>query len=165
MTIPVESRINDFDDFQVVKFFQYFATEMLKGISVDSATMLSNVASEVLEEDDFRLVTNISLEQARMSLPAKESSLVARPMLQSIASDPTLRPALEHALDSFRDEELFLEIALGIGLVASMVLLVATTSVEGTILGIKFKKETASPEQISAVVKPLASLLPTSAGD
>ena len=156
-------RIQAMDDFQVVRFFEAFVQQLLAGSSTTFDAIKSGVPPSVRSGADWARLEGLTEDQANQLLEPSEAAAASRRLLLQLADDPSLGPALDAFLASFRDDELVADVVLAVGLVASVLLIAATTEFEGQIAGVKFKKGKADPETIKALVSPFASLLSGSA--
>jgi hypothetical protein len=89
------------------------------------------------------------------------SVATARNIAIYLANDDEFAPLIEKALDIYRDDKLVADIILAVGLVASVLLIAATTEFAGEVAGIKFKKGKADPAIVKAITEPIAKIIST----
>ncbi|HSF30836.1 MAG TPA: hypothetical protein VLK82_10250 [Candidatus Tectomicrobia bacterium] len=147
------------DDFQVVRFFEHFGEQLFDGIEVPLDRVKAGIPEAVRSIVTFAQIESLPPDQAERLIAPAEAAALARNTLFYLAEDETLAALIEKSLDSHRDDEMVADVILAVGFVASMILIAATTEVEGTILGVKFKKSEASPTLVKAIVEPFAKVL------
>jgi hypothetical protein len=152
-------RLQSMDDFQIVRFFQFFANSLCDSADMDSAALLARVPKEVRSAPDFAGVVQLDDTQAERTLNPAEAAQAARAVLVPLARDAATAPIVEKALTDFRDEKLAVDVVVAFGLVASVLLIAATVEFEGKIGSWTFRKGKVDPDTLKAIAEPLVSLL------
>jgi hypothetical protein len=155
----VKERVRAMDDFQVVRFFEAFGQQLLAGSVTSFDAIKKGVGGSTRSLAGWQRVESLTPEQAVQVLEPTQAAATARDVLMHLADDPTFGPLMDKFLASYRDDELVADVVLAVGLVATVILLAATTEFEGEIAGVKFKKGVADPKTIKAVVEPFAKAL------
>ena len=159
MTNTIE-RIKALDDFQVVLFFNYFSQKVFAGLNSSLEDVLAGVPESIRNTNSFAQIERLAAEDIQDNLNPKQSALIARQVLLGLAADETFERIIATALDRFDDRELGGNM-INAAIAVSMILVTATTAVEGEVLGIKFVKSTADAELVDSVTKPAAEVLTT----
>ena len=155
----VRERIQAMDDFQVVRFFEAFGEQLLSGSRTSLDDVKSGVPASARGVAGWQQLENLTPEQADQVLPPAEAAATARHVLLQLSNDPTLGPLLEKFAGTYRDDELVADVILAVGLVASVILVAASTEFEGKLAGVTFKKGKVDPETLKALVGPFATTL------
>lgn len=153
------ARLQSMDDFQIVRFFQFFAQSLCDGAQAGSDALLAAVPAEIRSRPDFAAVVQVDEQQAETLLNPAEAARAARAVLLPLARDHATAPIVSRALADFRDEKLAVDVVIAFGLVASVLLIAATIEFEGKIGSWTFKKGKVEPETLKAITEPLTSLL------
>jgi hypothetical protein len=155
----VSERVRAMDEFQVVRCFEAFSQQLIAGSRTPLDTMKKGVPASIRSLTEWQRVENLTPKQAEQALEPTQAAETARNILMKLADDPTFSPLLDRFLTSYRDDELVADIIMAVGLVASMILMIASTEAEGEIAGVKFKKHKVDPAMIKALFEPFAKSL------
>jgi hypothetical protein len=155
----LQARLNALDDFQVVRFFEHFGEQLFDSMEVPLDRVKAGIPEIMRDIPGFAQIENLPPDQAERLIAPAEAATLARNTLLLLGDDATLAPLIERSLDSYRDDAMVADVILAVGFVASMILIAATTEVEGTIMGVKFKKAQASAALVKAVVEPFAKVV------
>lgn len=155
----VKERVQAMDDFQVVRFFEAFSEQLLAGSNTPLEAIKSGIPASTRTVTGWRQIEDLTPAQAEQILSPADAAATARHVLGHLADDATFGPILETFLASYRDDELVADVVLAIGLVASVLLVAASTEFEGKIAGVTFKKGKVDPETLKALVGPFATAL------
>jgi hypothetical protein len=152
-------RLQAMDDFQIVRFFQFFSQSLCESAQVDSDALLAAVPQDVRSAPGFTGVVKAGETQADRQLNPAEAARAARAVLLPLARDPATAPIVSHGLSEFRDDKLAVDVVIAFGLVASVLLIAATVEFDGKIGSFTFKKGRVDPETLKAIAEPLVGLL------
>jgi hypothetical protein len=155
----IKDRIEKMDDFQVVRFFEYFGQEVIEGSTASLDQIKSGVPEATRTLPGFQRLETLSEEEAERLLDLSQSATVARGMLLVLADDECFAPVIEAALASYSDSEMVAEVVLAVGFAVSLVLMAATSELKGSVFGITLKKRAATPEMIKAITEPFTSMV------
>jgi hypothetical protein len=155
----VRERIQTLDDFQVVRFFDRFSRQLIAGANVSLDQIKSGIPDSARALEGFAQIENLAPELAERCLDPSASAALARNILVALSGDAEFAPLIESALDRYRDDELVADVILAIGLVASMLLIIATTEFTAEGKNWKFAKKRASPELVKAITEPCAKVI------
>jgi hypothetical protein len=159
--IALNDRLQALDDFQMVRFFAYFSQQLIAGASVSLEQIVSGIPNATRALEGFAHIENLAPDEAGRPLEPSVSVATARNIVMHLANDDEFAPLIEKALDIYRDDKLVADIILAVGLVASVLLIAATTEFEGEVAGIKFKKGKADAAMVKAITEPFAKVLST----
>ena len=149
--------VSNMSDVEVVRFLEHFGKQLFEGTTPDA--IMNGVSPELKDLAEFSELDNLDGETRRNRLEPEDSVQIARITLQQVAQDDGLSEALVKSWEEYDPQELFVELILAVGLVASMMLLVSTTEIEIEFKGVKIKKGKATAEQIKAIAEPLFSAI------
>jgi hypothetical protein len=152
-------RIQILDDFQVVRFFDRFSRQLIAGANVSLDHIKSGIPDSARALEGFEQIENLSHELAEQCLDPSTSATLARSILTALSANTQFAPLIESVLDGYRDDELVADAILAVGLVASMLLIIATTEFTAEGKNWKFTKRGASPELVKAITEPCAKLI------
>ena len=152
-------RLQAMDDFQIVRFFQFFAQSLCEGASVDSDKLLVGVPEEIASAPGFAGVVQLNEQEAELLLNPAEAARAARAVLLPLSRDAAMAPVVARALAEFRDEKLAVDVVIAFGLVASVLLIAATIEFEGKIGSWTFRKGRVEADTLKAITEPLVGLL------
>jgi hypothetical protein len=155
----LKERLRTMDDFQVVRFFEAFGQQLVADAHTSFDDIKTSVPGSTRSLPEWRRVEGLTPEQAAHILGPAQAAETARGILLHLADDPTFGPLMAGFLASYRDDELVADVILAVGLVATVLLIVAATEFEGKIGGVKFKKGKVDPKVIKALVEPFAHAL------
>lgn len=161
MSNELVGRLNQLDDFRLLRFFQRFGQDVVNALNIDRDVLLRQVDSRTRSDPALAGAFTISEEKSRKPLSRADALVVARCTLEALARHPGFEDALESSLDDFEDEEMPADILLALGFAASMIILAATTRIrvafkDGKIEG-EIAKDAASPETLREVMGPLGT--------
>lgn len=155
----IKDRIEKMDDFQVVRFFEYFGQQVFEGSTASLEQIKNGIPESTRALPAFQRLENLTEEETERLLDLSQSAPVARGMLLALADDERFAPLIEAALDSYSDTEMVAEVVLAVGFAVSLVLMVATSAFKGTIFGCEVTKTGATPEMIRAITEPLSNIV------
>jgi len=158
-TTSVRERIESMDDFQVVRFFQYWSGSLCDGAITDFDAIVDGIPSEISDNTEFAAMTNLTPEAAVATVRNADSVRLARAVLEPLAETPEVSPMIASALDTFHDDKLVVDVILAVGLVTSVLLIVSTIEFEGKIGPVTFRKGKVDPETLKAVTGFVGGLL------
>ena len=150
---PLHERLAVLDDVQAVRFCRHFSGQLFKGLQVSLAEIKAGIPEEIRGLPGFAEAEALTPEQAKTPLPPAEAAAVARATLAHFADDPALAPALAHALDTYRDEELVGDVVLSAGVAISLILVAAATEFTVQIGGVKVVKKAVDLDKVTRFVK------------
>lgn len=161
MTEALSKRIQDLDDFRVMRFYEHFAQTLFDGLDVDTDELLAQVPEELRMSPELAPLVNLTGPGRRNALKFDDAALCARETLLTLAKHPGFEAALAQALDEYRDDAMVADIILAVGMAASMIIVAATTSIRCRYANGKFEfefgKTVASPKMVTSIVSSLAS--------
>lgn len=155
----IKDRIEKMDDFQVVRFFEYFGQQVFEGSTASLDEIKDGVPEATRALPSFQQLESLTEEEAERLLDLSQSAGVARGMLLVLADDERFALLIEAALDSYSDTEMVAEVVLAVGFAVSLVLMAATTELKGSFFGVKGVKGAATPEMIRAITEPFANMV------
>jgi hypothetical protein len=155
----VKERVRAMDEFQVVRCFEAFSQQVLAGARTPLDAIKEGVPASIRSLAEWQRVESLTPKQAEQVLEPRQAAETARNILMNLADDPTFGPLMDRFLASYRDDELVADVVLAVGLAASMILLMASTEVEGEIAGVKFRKRKVDPAMVKALFQPFAKTL------
>lgn len=158
----VKARVQAMDNFQVVRYFEAFGQHLLAGLNTSFEEIKDGVPASVRAVDGWQRVETLTPEQAEQLLAPVEAAATARNVLLRLADDATFGPLLEEHLASYRDDELVVEIVLAVGLVASVLMVIASTKVEWKDGKLKIEHNEVDLAKVTALIESFARVLPTS---
>ncbi len=151
-------KINNLSDFQVIRFFKFFSDEMLSGVNSSLEEIQTGILEPIKQKDEFLKLESLLYSNAEENLNPEQSALIARKLLFIMAQDDTLEPLLTAALNEYHDDELGAGNIIAVGVAISMILVSATTALQGTAFGVEFRKETADAELVESILSPAAEI-------
>lgn len=155
----IKDRIEKMDDFQVVRFFEYFGEQVFEGSTASLDQIKDGVPEATRALPAFQRLENLTEEETERLLDLSQSAGVARGMLLVLADDERFAPVIQAALDSYSDTEMVAEVVLAVGFAVSLVLMAATSELKGNVFGITLKKGAATPEMIRAITEPFSNMV------
>ncbi len=161
MMTNLKERIQALDDFQIVRFFEHFSHQLVAGANVTLDQIKKGIPESTRTFGGFSQIETLSPSQAEQPLEPSASIATSRNILVYLTDDDEFAPVIGRVLDTYRDDELVAGIVLAVGLVASVLLIAATTEFEGEIGNFKIKKTKADPAVIRAITEPFADILST----
>ena len=156
----VSDRIAAMDNFQIVRFFEAFAQQLMASSDTPFDAVTAGVPSTTRSLPAWSDLADLTPEQAETPLDVTVAAPIARRILTTLATDATFGPALESFSATFRDDALVAEVILAVGLVASLLMMVASTSFKAKFGNVEIEKHTVDAESIKAILEPLAKLIP-----
>lgn len=155
----IKGRIESMDDFQVVRFFEYFGEQVFEGSTASLEQIKAGVPESTRSLPAFQRLESLTEEETERLLDLSQSAPVARGMLLALADDERFASLIEAALDSYSDTEMVAEVVLAVGFAVSLVLMAATSELKGKVFGITLKKGAATPEMIRAITEPFSNMV------
>ena len=162
MKSATAERLAAMNDVEIAAFFKHWATSLVDGAQTDPDTITAAVPDEIRAAPGFAEVTDLGAEG---EIDQERGEQVARAVLVPLADDPQMGPTIDAALQTFDDSKLMVEIILALGLVASVLLITATTEFDGKIGPIKFHKGKADAETVKAIVGSVFGVLKPPLGE
>jgi hypothetical protein len=145
--------VNNMSDVEVVRFLEHFGKQLFEGTTPE--VVMNSVTPELKDLAELKKIDALDGETRKRRLEPTDSARIARVTLEQMAQDDGLSDALVKSWEEYDPQELFVEMILAVGLVASMILLVSTTEIELEFKGVKIKKGKATADQIKAIAEPL----------
>jgi hypothetical protein len=155
----IKDQIEKMDDFQVVRFFEFFGQQVFEGSTASLDQIKDGIPDSTHALPGFNRLENLTAEETEHLLDLSESAGLARGILLNLADDERFAPLIEAALASYTDDEMVAEVVLAVGFAVSLVLMAATTGFEGTVFGIKIVKGAATSEMIKAITEPFSNMV------
>jgi hypothetical protein len=147
------------NDFQIVRFFQHFAAGLCESADLSLDQIVQGIPSEVTSLAPCAALMKLTPEEAARAIHPDEAPRVARGVLSQLAAAPQSSGAVEKALASFHDDKLAVDVILSLGLVGTVMLLTATTSVKGRVAGFTIDHRPLPAKQLGAMFKFLSGIL------
>jgi hypothetical protein len=155
MSEQLVERVRSLDDFQCVRFFTHFSQKLFDDININKEQLLMQVPDEIRNTQELSPAFNISNKTSEV-LEVGDAVICARNTLEVLAQHPGFEEAIEQALDEYRDDDMFADVILALGLAASMIIVAATTKfsvkIEGGKITGEFGKEVASPSLVKSIL-------------
>lgn len=161
-------RIQELDNFQVVRFYQYFAQELFNAIDVDLNELLSQIPEQIKETPEIASILSLTGPVSETILSFDDSVVCARKSLTALARQSGSQEALGQMLEEYRDDALTIKAAVNVGLVASMIIIATCgcklnyVSPDKT-LSLTISKPSASTEMVETAAKVVRDLTPAAA--
>ena len=116
-------RIESMNDFQILRFFEYFSTEIFNNTAVSVNELLSNLPAEVQLMPEILALIKLDDAVAGTAMKKQEAASLVRLLLLEWASDENLSKILTKALAQYKDTAQSVEVILALGAALSMVLM------------------------------------------
>jgi hypothetical protein len=116
-------RIESMNDFQILRFFDYFSTEIFNHTAISIEKLLSNLPAEVQLMPEILALTKLDDTVAGTAMKKQEAASLVRLLLLEWAKDAHLSKILAKALENYKDTAQSVEVILAIGAALSMVLM------------------------------------------
>src|SRR5216110_999078 len=110
--VIVKDRIEKIDDFQVVRFFEYFGQQVFEGTTASLDQIKDGVPEATRALPAFKHLENLTENETERLLDLSQSAPIARTMLLALADDQRFAPLIKAALDSYSDTEMIAEVVL-----------------------------------------------------
>lgn len=159
MDSMVAQRIASMDDFQVVRFFQYWSMSLCNGAEIEFQDIVDGIPPVLREQAGISSALALDPDAAMESLPFADAVRVARETLGQLARSAEMAPSIRSALDSMQDDKLVVDVILSIGLVATVLLIVSTVEFKGKIGSFRVEKKKVDPELLASLGEFLGGLL------
>ena len=130
MTAAKET-IQAMDDFQVVRFFEAFAQQLVVGTETPFDAIKGSIPRSIKALPGWEGIESLSPERAAQVMEPTTAVETTRTLLPHLAEDPTFGPLMDEFLASYRDDELVADVVLTVGLVATVLLMAAAIEFEG----------------------------------
>lgn len=156
----VTARIAAMDDFQVVRLLEAFTHQLMASSSTPFETVAAGIPASTRALASWGALAGLTPDQAETTLDPPAAAATARRVLSMVAEDGTFGPALEGFLSTYRDDALVAEVVLAVGLVASLLMMVASTSFKAKFGSVEIEKHTVDAESIKAILEPFAKVIP-----
>jgi hypothetical protein len=155
----VKERLTAMDDFQVVRFFEAFAQQLMASSRTSFEAVQEGVPGSTRTLSEWQAIESLTPDQAGRLVAPKEAAAVARKILLHLADDPVYGPALSDFLTSYRDDALVAEVILAVGLVASVLMMVASTAFKAKFGSVEIEKHTLDANTIKTILEPFGKVL------
>jgi len=156
-----KERLAGMDDFQIVRVFEAFAQQLMASSTISFPAVQAGVPAATRALAQWRVVEGLTPEQAERLVAPADAAPLARQVLAHLADDPVYAPALDAFLASYRDDALVADVILAVGLVASMLMMVASTAFKAKFGNIEIEKHTLDAGTVKAILEPFGKLIPT----
>lgn len=161
MSQKLIEKIEEFDDFQVVRFLNHVSREIVNGIEESEEKLISLIPAEIKDSKELSPIFKLTADERDNTLDAENAATCARNILLAMAQQPGLEEILVEELKAYKDDELFAGVILAIGTAAAMILFAATIKGEATYEDGKWKiqiiKELAPPKLVKQTLNSLAT--------
>ena len=155
----VKERLAGMDDFQVVRFFEAFAQHLLTNSDTPFDAVRRGIPGSTRALSEWRALEALTPDQAERLVAPQDAAAMARRILIHLADDPTFASALDEFLASYRDDALVADVILAVGLVASVLMMVASTAFKAKFGNVEIEKHTLDVDTIKAILEPFGKLL------
>lgn len=138
------------DDYTVIRAIEHLSIGLFEDVGTDFSDLIKTSAIDgkpLLSEEDIKLLVQSDSEE----LTAGNSVVVARKLMFLLARNTHLSELVSEALVNWNDDRKKVGLILAGGLVASLLMLIASTEFEYKGENFYFRKEVVDYEQIRAV--------------
>jgi hypothetical protein len=118
----VQQRLNAMNDFQVLRFFDFFSQQIFQGSQVELADLMGSLPASAQLSPLMMATTRLDDPTAGTVLTKQESAQVSRVVLQYWAENAPFDALLEAALSQYKETEQAADTILAVGAALSMVL-------------------------------------------
>ena len=129
----LSDRIARLTDFEAIRLAQYFGEQILQACYVEPSVLEQGVDARLTSDERVAALLALTPEQGTERLDGDETIAVARAMLALWSSDAAIAPALDDALNGWRDDALEADVIMSVGFVVSLWICVASTGFKGRI--------------------------------
>lgn len=150
-------KINIVDDYSAVKIVEFMYEELVKHYTEDIETLIATVPNDLINVGELSYA-NLLFSNADVTLLQNDTPALSRRILSLYANDPALAQLAHYALDHWSDDRQSAKTILSVGLVAALLMFIASTSF--TIKGDwgEINKTALSAEQLSKIADILKEL-------
>lgn len=146
-------RIDELDDQEVIRIFEFYSARIFEGMETSPEEMLAGIPMEFKDRAPFESVLKMTGKERAKPLPEADSILLAGELMRGFAQDPAFAPSLLRAMDEFHDDTLMVGTILATGVAVSMIVLASTTAFKGRIGNFEISKTTADANFIESLLK------------
>jgi hypothetical protein len=126
----LQERIDQLDDFTLLKFYNHFTATLIAQINADLPTIIAIIPDSIRHLPEIDSVLQADPGVMGKTVQSGEAVAFARQTLSFWANDPQLVPLLDDLLTNYRDTELAAGVLLELGGAVSMLLLMGTSSIK-----------------------------------
>lgn len=120
---PLQARIEKMNDFQLLRFFDYFTNEVFRGLHTSLEEIMGSMPVDQQLLPEVLATQRLDDALSAQAIPKAEAARFARNTLHSWAETTPFSELLENALNQYRDTEQSADVILAVGAAVSMVLL------------------------------------------
>lgn len=145
----VKERIQQMDDFQLLRFFEHFSKEIFGGLQNDLGEIQAGIPPDVQAIPEMDQLAEMDAARALQQLPKEQAVYYARSILVYWAADDQLSQILAAVLDNYKDDEMAAGVILAIGTALSMILVSSTANFKVKIGGFELsvdRKRSSQPQ-------------------
>jgi hypothetical protein len=118
----VQQRLNGMNDFQVLRFFDYFSQQIFRGSPVELSDLMGSLPADAQLSPMMMATTKLDVATAGAALSKQESAQVSRLVLNYWAETNPFDALLATALSQYKETEQAADTILAVGTALSMVL-------------------------------------------
>ena len=160
MSQKLIEKINEFDDFRVVRFLNHVSREIVNGIEKSEEELICLIPDEIKDSKELSPIFKLTADEKKNTMDAENAATCARSILLAMAQQPGLEEILVEELKAYKDDELFAGVILAVGVATAMILFAATIRGGATYVDGKWKiqiiKELAPPKLVNQTLNSLA---------
>ena len=156
-------KIKTIDDYAIERAMEFMYEELVKHYDGDIDTLIETIPDNLINVEG-RSITDLFFSNEDTVLPQNDALILSRRILSLYTHDQAMVQVAEYALDHWVDNRQSTKVILSSGLIAALLMFMASTSFTIKADWGEIKKEAVTEEQISAVadiIKELANMIKT----
>ena len=161
MSKQLLQRIRNMDDFHCVRFLTHVSTLLFDGLDTEQQQLLEQVPPEIRNMQALSPAFQLPSTAGTKMLDAQDAAVCARNILEALAQHPGFKDMIAQALEDYRDDDMFADVILALGLAASMIIVAATTKLKAKYedgkITVHVTKEVAPTDMVKDVVGHLST--------
>lgn len=166
MQQQILDRLNQMDDFQVLRFFNYLNNSLAEKVTQEAEDVVSKIPKEIRNNEEMQQVLQLQPEYDR-PLKQDEAAKFARAALELMARNPQTMPALSESLKNYKDNEMAVGAILALGGAVSFIVLLSTSKLtyktgSGWELNLGGNRNPEEIKGVTELVKVLFNVIPDS---
>ncbi len=139
------------DDVSIIRATEYFHTAASKAL-INEKISIQELNELLNTNNTFKYIVDLAEKDGEKELNIADSIEMARLIFITAAQDPKLAAFVEHCLKDYPDDRQSVGKTISVGLLAALLLIIATTEVEYTNGPIQIHKKSVIPQHVIATI-------------
>ena len=144
-------------DQRIIGFFNHFSRTVLDGLETSKEQIVEGIPNSISSLPNFPALRHLTPDQAEATVPLEEAATITRETLLCWADDEEMALVVEAALETYKEDDLAIGMAISMGLLATLMMITASTEFRYKRGNFEIKKSKIDANTIDSITKLIGS--------